>query len=114
MSATMIAASRRSARAVAVAMAAPQRGAHRGEGAPHSFSAAFEAFLACRPYPRCQCMISASDLLGDGIRIGSPEERPRVPLVLLDEAVDRFLQVDKRGGVAVLEPSPGQLGEQSL
>jgi hypothetical protein len=41
-------------------------------------------------------VIPAPDLLDDGVRISRPDERPRIPVVLLDEAVDRFLERDQR------------------
>ena len=68
---------------------------------------------ACSPHRR-QRVIPAPDLLDDGVRVGGPHERPRVPVVLVDEAVDRLLQRDQRGEAATPQPPPGQLGEEGL
>ena len=54
------------------------------------------------------------DLLGDGVRVGHPDERLRVAVVLGDEAVDRLLQGDQRVERAATEAPAGELGEEGL
>jgi hypothetical protein len=41
-------------------------------------------------------MIPTPDLLDDGVRVGGPDERLRVPVVLGEVAVDRLLQGHQR------------------
>src|SRR3954471_116245 len=62
--------------------------------------------------PPGQCVVPAADLLDDGVWVGGPHERPRIPVVLLDEAVDRLLQGHQRGEAAAPEAPTGQLGEK--
>ena len=57
---------------------------------------------ACLPLHRRQRVIPAADLLDDGVRIGGPDERPRVPVVLVDETIDLLPQGDQRGKLSRL------------
>jgi hypothetical protein len=56
--------------------------------------------------------VSSSDYL---VWICFPDERfGFVGIVLLDEAIDCGLQIDKRVEYAMLEPASGQFGEETL
>ena len=50
----------------------------------------------------------------DLIRIGRPDERLGLFVVLLNEAIDRCLKIDDRVEYAPLEPTLGELGEEAL
>jgi len=51
----------------------------------------------------------------DVIGVGAPDERPRVlGIVFTDEAVDGGLQIDDGMEDAVLEPAPGEFGEEAF
>ena len=50
----------------------------------------------------------------DPVGIGGPNERPRIGILLGDEAVDGGLEVDQRVECAALEAPPGELGEEAL
>src|SRR6187431_3165469 len=91
-----MAASRRSTRAVAIALPSTSR----SHGPP----------LA---HP-CQPLVPPPDLLDDAVRIGGPHERPRTAVVLGYEAVDRLLERHQGGETAAPEPLPGQLGKETF
>ena len=51
----------------------------------------------------------------DGVRVGFPDEGLRVfGIVFADEAVDGGLEIDDGMEDAVIEPAPGELGEEAL
>src|SRR5919202_4820188 len=102
-----MAASRRSTRAVAIAVPPRGRRTLRRRLPRRPCSARLPSYGRQR-------MIPASDLLDDSVRVGGPDERPRVAVVLVDVAVDRLLQRHQRGEAAAPEPAPCQLGEEGL
>ncbi len=52
----------------------------------------------------------SDDLVG----VGLPDERPRVLIMLFDEAIDGGLEIDDGVEHAVFQASPGELGEEAL
>ena len=50
----------------------------------------------------------------DLVWVGLPDERPRVLIMLFDEAIDGGLEIEDGVGRAVLHASPGELGEEAL
>jgi hypothetical protein len=50
----------------------------------------------------------------NGFGIGLPGERAGGLVVVLDEAVDRFLEGDQRREGAAFEPAPGESGEEAF
>src|SRR3954454_16277323 len=102
-----MAASRRSTRTVAIALSPCA-------GRPPNFGLAGRDGPAqlVMPVHRRQRMIPAPDLLDDSVRISRPDEWPGIPVMLLEEAVDRFLERDQRMERAASQASPGQLGEE--
>ena len=59
-------------------------------------------------------MFPTPDLFDDGVRVGGPDERLRVFVVLLEEAVDGGLQIGDALEDPTLEPPLRQRGEEAL
>ena len=56
----------------------------------------------------------ASDGGDDAVRVGCPDERFRVRILLGDEAVDGGLEIDQRMEGAAFEPPSCELGEEAF
>jgi hypothetical protein len=59
-------------------------------------------------------LFPAADLLDDGIGVSGPEERFGIVVGLPHEAVDGGLEIGDAFEHAALEPTPRQLGEETL
>ena len=73
-----------------------------------------EEMVRLRLVQRRQRLNPAGDLAEDGAGIGGPDEGLGLGIVVLDEAVDRGLEVDDRAEHATLEPAAGEPGEEGL